>query len=93
MRELENVLERAMVLGSSEVICRQDLTMDAVGSAPAPPRDLKGAVRSFERQHLLDVLAETGSDKREAAQVLGISLASLYRKLNLGSLPDEPAVE
>src|SRR5262249_52938562 len=69
VRELENVLERAMVLGSSEVICRQDLAMDAAGSAAAPPRDLKGAVRSFERQHLLDVLAETGSDKREAAQV------------------------
>jgi transcriptional regulator with PAS, ATPase and Fis domain len=38
-------------------------------------------VRRFERQHLLDVLAATQSDKRKAARVLGISLASLYRKL------------
>ena len=30
----------------------------------------------------MNVLAETGCDKREAAQLLGISLASLYRKLN-----------
>ena len=43
--------------------------------------DLRGAVRRFERQHLMDVLAATQSDKRKAARVLGISLASLYRKL------------
>ena len=37
----------------------------------------------------MEVVAEARSDKREAAQVLGISLASLYRKLSLG-IDDEP---
>jgi DNA-binding NtrC family response regulator len=87
VRELENVLERAMVLGSGPLITVRDLSADLAGPAASLPRDLRGAVRRFERQHLMDVLAETQSDKREAAQRLGISLASLYRKLNLG--PDD----
>jgi transcriptional regulator with PAS, ATPase and Fis domain len=40
-------------------------------------------VRLFSREHILDVLANTGYDKRAAARRLGISLASLYRKLNV----------
>jgi len=88
VRELENVLERAMVLGSGETISTRDLALEGAAAAAPSPRDLKSAVRWFERQHLLDVLAETRADKREAAQVLGISLASLYRKLS-----QEPAAE
>jgi len=84
VRELENVLERAMVLGSGDLIAVQDLSADLPG--PTHPRDLRGAVRWFERQHLEDVLAET-ADKRQAARVLGISLASLYRKLSPGAGP------
>jgi transcriptional regulator with PAS, ATPase and Fis domain len=38
-------------------------------------------VRLFERRHIHDVLVQTDFDKREAARLLGISLASLYRKL------------
>ena len=37
----------------------------------------------------MDVLAATGADKREAARVLGISLASLYRKLNISAASDQ----
>src|SRR5262249_26194063 len=83
VRELENVLERAMVLGDGDLISQRDLSLDATGAVAAPPRDLRRAVRWFERQHLEEVLAEAGSEKRQAAQMLGISLASLYRKLNL----------
>ena len=85
VRELENVLERAMVLASGDVISLRDLSADLTTPEAKPPRGLREAVRQFERQHLMDVLAETRSDKREAAQLLGISLASLYRKLNLGA--------
>jgi transcriptional regulator with PAS, ATPase and Fis domain len=45
------------------------------------PADLREAVRLFERRHIHDVLVQTDFDKREAARLLGISLASLYRKL------------
>jgi DNA-binding NtrC family response regulator len=81
VRELENILERTIVLGSGDLVSLHDLPPDHGSPNATPPRDLRGAVRRFERQHLLDVLAATQSDKREAARVLGISLASLYRKL------------
>jgi DNA-binding NtrC family response regulator len=81
VRELENVLERAMVLGGGDLISMRDLSSDHGMGNGATPQDLRGAVRRFERQHLMDVLAATQSDKRKAARLLGISLASLYRKL------------
>ncbi len=89
VRELENVLERAMVLGGGDLITLQDVSGDLTGPAGTLPRDLRGAVRRFERQHVMEVVAEARSDKREAAHVLGISLASLYRKLSPAI--DEPA--
>ena len=82
VRELENVLERAMVLGDGELILLEHLPGSLTAAEDGRLTDLREAVRQFERQHLMNVLAETGCDKREAAQLLGISLASLYRKLN-----------
>lgn len=91
VRELENALERAMVLGDSDMISLGDLFPDSAAASAIRPRDLRTAARSFERQHLMDVLAATGADKRAAARVLGISLASLYRKLNISADSDQAA--
>ena len=82
VRELENNLERAMVLGSGDLISLRHLSRDVAAPAAPASYDLREALRRFERQHLLGVLAETRRDKREAARLLGISLASLYRKLS-----------
>ena len=49
--------------------------------APPSARSLREAIRQFESQHVRDVLADAHFDKREAARMLEISLASLYRKL------------
>jgi len=81
VRELENVLEQAMVFGDTDVIRLATLALDT-GARAIHGRDLRGAVRAFERQQVEDALAEAGGDKREAARRLGISLASLYRKLD-----------
>jgi DNA-binding NtrC family response regulator len=81
VRELENVLERAMIFGGGDLISMRDLSSDYGATNETTPQGLRGAVRRFERQHLLDVIAATQSDKRKAARLLGISLASLYRKL------------
>jgi transcriptional regulator with PAS, ATPase and Fis domain len=96
VRELENVLERAMILGDGERIRRSDLSWELGVEESANgggPTDLREAVRLFESQHIRDVLTQTRADKREAARLLGISLASLYRKLNVepenGSAPEE----
>ena len=91
VRELENVLERAIVLGGNDLITLRDLSAEPATAQGAVPQDLRGAVRRFERQHLMEVLAATQSDKRKAARVLGISLASLYRKLRGESDEGGPA--
>jgi hypothetical protein len=95
VRELENALERAMVLGGGELLALADLSVseDPATAPVAHPRDLREAIRQFERRHLIDVLDEAGLDKRKAADLLGISLASLYRKLSLAPDRSPPPAE
>jgi two-component system, NtrC family, response regulator AtoC len=81
VRELENVLERAMVLGGGQTLTLKHFASDAGTPVPPLERGLRDALRQFERQHVREVLIEAGFDKREAARLLRISLASLYRKL------------
>jgi transcriptional regulator with PAS, ATPase and Fis domain len=83
VRELEHVLESAMILGEGDVISLPDLPdylVTATGELAASDA-LRDVTRRFERQHILAVLTQTQFDKKEAARRLGISLASLYRKI------------
>ena len=81
VRELLHVVESAMIAsGGGDAITPDELPFDV--AAPVLPRSLKEAAQEFERQRILDVLAGTAFDKKEAARRLGLSLASLYRKLD-----------
>jgi two-component system, NtrC family, response regulator PilR len=82
VRELENVLERSMVLGGGSELSLRHLALDL--TPPPAPEGLRAVLRRFERQYLREVLAEVHDDKRAAARILQISLASLYRKLGSG---------
>ena len=93
VRELEHVLEQAMILGDGDVLGLQHLADDLRGGSLASrPTDLREAVRQFSRDHILDVLARVEYNKRDASRLLGISLASLYRKLNVEA-PDSDEAE
>ena len=92
VRELDNVLERAMVLGSGQQLLLHHLALEpTVSTASLPGLGLRDAVRQFELQYVRDVLSRAGDDKREAARLLEISLASLYRKLDIDSDKREAA--
>jgi|SoiMethySBSTD1v2_1073268.scaffolds.fasta_scaffold117388_1 DNA-binding NtrC family response regulator len=93
VRELEHVLEQAMILGDSDMLGLRHLPEELRDSPSSTPRptDLRDAVRQFSRDHILDVLARAGFNKREAARLLGISLASLYRKLNVDAPGEDDA--
>ena len=84
IRELDNVIEHAMILGDGEWITVADLPgsvpVDAT-EASAAGDDLREAMKVYEKGHIEAVLRRTGDDKRQAAELLGISLSSLYRKL------------
>jgi DNA-binding NtrC family response regulator len=83
IRELENALQRAVILGEGPLITPADLPPDLapVEDDPALVDELGEAVRRFEKQHLERILRQT-PDKKEAAQRLGMGLSSLYRKIS-----------
>ncbi len=82
VRELDNALQRAAILGEGPVIRAGDLPPDLAVNAndPALVDDLNEAVSRFERLHIERVLRKT-ADKEEAARLLGVGLSSLYRKI------------
>ncbi len=82
VRELRNVIEHAMILGDGDWITVANLPRELRGAETSLyPDDLRQAMHLAERQHIDRVLARHSNDKRAAAQSLGISLSSLYRKL------------
>jgi transcriptional regulator with PAS, ATPase and Fis domain len=84
VRELDNVIEHAMIVGNGEWIVPEDLPRSVRGGdAPAPVGDdLREALRAYERIHIETVLKRAAGDKPAAAERLGISLSSLYRKID-----------
>jgi DNA-binding NtrC family response regulator len=86
VRELENVVERSVIFCDDNFIKLEHLPEYMRPMESAPPSSsrqgsLKDAVRSFERQFIQQTLAAYGQDKEAVAGVLGISLSSLYRKI------------
>jgi DNA-binding NtrC family response regulator len=88
VRELEHVIESAMILSEGEVLTLADLPHGFVGEEVQRNESLRELNRQSEHEHIMAVLARTQFDKREAARILGISLASLYRKLGERRISD-----
>jgi two-component system response regulator PilR (NtrC family) len=84
VRELDNVIEHAMILGDGDWITVADLPRALkpdLGVAVPVGDDLREALRTYEKAHIQAVLATCDQDKRVAAERLGVSLSSLYRKI------------
>jgi DNA-binding NtrC family response regulator len=83
VRELDNALERALILSEGPVLTPDDFPAGLIAESDGDPAgdNLRAAVRDYERQHIQRVLRECADDKREAARRLGLGLSSLYRKL------------
>ncbi len=81
VRELANVLERIAILHEGGRLRVDDLPMALTRPSGPIPDDLRQASRTFERDHILQVLRKFSGDKRRASRALGINLSSLYRKI------------
>lgn len=82
IRELDNVLERAMILGDGEWIKPADLPGQQNGVDEFGTEDnLTRAVELYEKTHIERTLGKAAGDKTRAAELLGLSLSTLYRKL------------
>jgi DNA-binding NtrC family response regulator len=82
IRELDNVLERAMILGDGEWIKPADLPGQENGVDEFGADDnLTKALELYEKAHIERIVGKTGGDKMRASELLGLSLSTLYRKL------------
>jgi two-component system response regulator PilR (NtrC family) len=93
VRELENVLERALALCSGEAIGADDLLLDpsdigeASHAAPETPgaAPLQDYLDRVERHVIEEALEKTGGNRTAAARALGVTFRSLrYRLERLG---------
>jgi transcriptional regulator with GAF, ATPase, and Fis domain len=93
VRELENAVERALVLGSTDVILPDDLPdaiIEAGSQASAFKTEYHGAINDFKKQLVRQALFQAKGSYLEAAKSLGMhpnSLLRLIRKLDLKSDP------
>lgn len=99
VRELENILERAMALCDGETITAGDLLLETMQATDPPviPQGnselpLPEYLENIEKTAILNALEKTGQNKTEAARLLGVSFRTLrYRlsKLGLGKEHDD----
>ena len=87
IRELENVIERAAILSRNNLIEPQDLSLPSAGmslpSGSGTDQKLGSALalKEIERLHIEGVLRRFRGNKAESAKILGISLKTLYTKI------------
>mgnify|MGYP000995738842 CR=1 FL=1 len=84
VRELENIIERAVTLSVGEVLGARDLPDEVLAVGDQPPALTEGGLNTLEereREYILWVLQKMGGNKSQAAEILGIDRVSLWRKL------------
>uniref|UniRef100_A0A7C4EQP1 Sigma-54-dependent Fis family transcriptional regulator n=1 Tax=Thermodesulfovibrio aggregans TaxID=86166 RepID=A0A7C4EQP1_9BACT len=72
IRELENMLERAIILSKKDEI---DIKIEGYVNSE------KGELKAVEKKTIIDALRKTGGNKKKASEILGISLRTLYYKI------------
>ncbi|MHB8845825.1 MAG: sigma-54-dependent Fis family transcriptional regulator [Nitrospirota bacterium] len=81
IRELENAVERAIVIAESDEIGRDDLPMDREPQSDGSTgRDW--SLERAEKEHIMKVLSLAGGNKKKAAKLLGVDPTTVWRKLH-----------
>ncbi len=85
VRELQNAVEHAFILSNSEIelenLPPKIRTHSADNFEMRDPEGLRPTLEEMERRYIFEVLKSAGDDKTAAADILGIDLSTLYRKL------------
>jgi DNA-binding NtrC family response regulator len=82
VRELQNAIERAVTLSDDRF--ETEHLPQKIRETPTAIRDLTGqtlTLDELERRYIFDTLTRVNDDKAHAAELLGIDLSTLYRKL------------
>ncbi len=78
VRELENAIERAVILARDSLITIDDLPQENLSLAYSTTT--RKNLKEVEKEHILNILRETGDNYSEAARILGVSRMTLYNK-------------
>ena len=94
VRELENVIERAITMTDDHCINTEDLPDEIKTESEALPESAAAYPKNLtlfdlERLHIADVLKSVNGNKSKAARILGIDYSTLRRKLNSMDIPIE----
>jgi two-component system NtrC family response regulator len=84
LRELRNIMERAVILCEGDTLTEDLLPSDFLpGERPESGLRPDAAIdlQTLERDHIANMLRFTGGNKTKTADILGISIATLYRKI------------
>jgi DNA-binding NtrC family response regulator len=81
IRELRNVLERAVLLSEQQVLGRKDLRFDASLGVESTVDNTELSLREMERQHIQRILHMEQGHVESAAKRLGIPRSTLYQKI------------
>ena len=83
IRELENVISRAVIMAAGETLTESDLPAELAHAAPGGPGQDLPLMRLAEMEQFMirKALAATGNNKAQAAQLLGIDASTLWRKM------------
>src|SRR5262249_32975506 len=82
IRELENAMERAVVIGSSALILPEDLPetlMEGASAGRGAPGMFHDAVRNLKKQLIMSAIEQAGGSVTEAAKLLALNPNYLHR--------------
>ena len=84
VRELEHVIERAVILADGQTIETKHLPVrfQTTDISTLPAEDSIMTLAEMEKNHILKTLKVTGGNKSKTAELLGISRSALWRKLS-----------
>ncbi len=84
IRELQNVIERAIIFAEGDVIEVSDVGLMGAASLKlsGSTDNFSSAMKVYEREHITRTLNKHKGNKADAAKGLGIGLSSLYRKID-----------
>ncbi len=81
MRELHNVIERAIILSRDSRLTLPPLTTLLIEGTPESITKRLRSIRDLEKEAIEATIMETGGHRRKAAKILGISIRTLQYKL------------
>lgn len=82
VRELENTIERAIVIGKGSEIALDDLSLEVSNDSFTFSDDAAGSLEDVEKKYIIKVLGENKWNISKSAEILGVERVTLYNKIS-----------